>query len=258
LEQVKAEYDIQNSGITADDSKVDMGKGENPEFVLSVTARHLGSQNMFIASIINLESGVQSTGGSENYESLNDGMETMERLAQTLTEVSTKSPGELDRIRAEAAKAAAQAEAAKEATAKAVAQAEAAKAAAQAEAAKAKLGRRSGDVVFGYGALNLALGLGSFIQGDIGGGFFTLLSYGVAAGLITWELSLGDYDHELAGIPGTMGIGVAGFAIVYGFIRPAVVNNNRPLAEIIDNVRIGVAPRKDGREALRLTYTVKF
>jgi TolB-like protein len=242
LEQVQTEYDNQSSGITADESMVDIGRGENPRFVLSVVARRLGDRNMFNASIINLETGVQLVGRSVNYQTLNDGIAVMENLARELTGVSTAS--ELDRIRAEADAAAAKS------------------ADIAASKAKPKRVRQSGGAVFGYGMLNLAVGLGSFIQGDIGGGFFTLLTYGAAAGLIAWDISL-DYDYELmgipfAGIPGAVGFGIAGFAALYGFIRPAVVNHNRALAELIDRVEIGVASQRDGREAVRLTYTVKF
>jgi hypothetical protein len=204
-------------------------------------------------------------GRSVNYERLDDGIEVMGRLTQDLTgasleasenaadmerTASTPSASDMDRVRAEA-DAATMAKAAADARAKA-------DAAAKAKASpKPKRGRQSGGAAFGYGALNLAVGLGSFIQGDVGGGFLTLLSYGAAAGLIAWELSL-DYYDDLAGIPGPVGIGVAGFAVLYGFIRPVVFNNNRPLAEIIDRVDIAVVPWTDGRNAVRLAYTVKF
>jgi TolB-like protein len=253
LEQVQTEYDTQSSGITADENIVDIGRGENPRFVLSVVARRLGDRNMFNASIINLESGVQLIGRSVNYNSLNDGITVMENLARELTGVATlggnvSSAGtattdssELDRILAEAESAAPRnrASSAKEKTAD----------------DKAKAG--SGGGAFGYGILNLAVGLGSFIQGDAKGGWTILLSYGAAIGLLSWETSL-TYSDGLAGVPGTLGIGAISFAVIYGFIRPAVFNNNKALAEIIDRVDIAVVPRKNGREAVRLAYTVKF
>jgi TolB-like protein len=86
LEQVKEEYKNQReAGNTAYENRTEIGKGENPEFVLSVAARRLGSLNMFNASIVNLESGVQTLGGSVNYESLNDGIGVMESLTWELT-----------------------------------------------------------------------------------------------------------------------------------------------------------------------------
>jgi hypothetical protein len=85
LEQVQAEYKNQRSGITADENMVDIGKAENPHLVLSVAARRLEDQNMFNAAIISLESGVQEVGGSVNYNSLDDGIRVMERLARELT-----------------------------------------------------------------------------------------------------------------------------------------------------------------------------
>ncbi|MDR0411571.1 MAG: InlB B-repeat-containing protein [Treponema sp.] len=396
LEQVQTEYDTQLSGVTADKEMVDIGKGENPRFVLSVAARRLGSRNMFNASIINLESGVQLIGGSEGYNSLSDGRTAMTKLAQILTQVSiadeewtitfnldggtingapmaitrtvlangvlgANAPSEPTRSGyvfggwwTERNGAGARFTASTTANANMTVYAKwirertvtfnldggrvngktaaitqkipddtplgastppeptrnkyvfdgwytrrngggtrftsstlvnadiivyakwvAEFAAAATVAAKKteedagnapsstpvssppRRGRDSGGAVFRYGALNLAAGLGSLIQGDRAGWLITLLSYGAAAGLIYWETTL-DYYTEYAGIPGGVGLGAAGFAVLYGFIRPVVFNNNRSLAELIDHIEIGVAPGQDGRELVRLAWTVTF
>jgi TolB-like protein len=85
LEQVQTEYDNQLTGDTADKHIVSMGKGENPQFVLSSTARKLNTQNMFNASIINLESGIQEKGDTVSYRTLDDGMQAMRILTRKLT-----------------------------------------------------------------------------------------------------------------------------------------------------------------------------
>ncbi|MDR1218146.1 MAG: carbohydrate-binding domain-containing protein [Treponema sp.] len=95
LEQVQAEYDNQTDGMTADENVVGIGKGENPRFVLSVAARRLDEQNMFNASIINLESGEQIIGRSVDYQTLDDGVRVMRLLAQELTGVSMNVPSAL-------------------------------------------------------------------------------------------------------------------------------------------------------------------
>jgi formylglycine-generating enzyme required for sulfatase activity len=122
------EYKNQLSGITADENMVSIGLGDNPRLVLSVAARRLGSQSMFNASIINLESGVgEGPGGSVNYTTLDDGITAMESLTQELTGVNIK-------------------------------------------------GVTPGIPPLGYGFMNLALGLGSFVQGDLTGGRTVSLS----------------------------------------------------------------------------------
>ncbi|MDR2633638.1 MAG: penicillin-binding protein activator LpoB [Treponema sp.] len=85
LGQVMEEYANQLNGDTADEHLPDLGRGANPELVLSVTARRLGSRNMFNAAIINLESGEQEAGASANYRSLEDGMSAVETLAAALS-----------------------------------------------------------------------------------------------------------------------------------------------------------------------------
>jgi hypothetical protein len=109
--------------------------------------------------------------------------------------------------------------------------------------------------VIGYGMLNLMAGLGSFIQRDVAGGVTLLAGYGAAAGLIAWELTL-NYDDRMAGIPGGIGLGVAGVTVLYGFIRPAIYQKNRRLAGIADRVNIAVVP--ENRNVVRLSYTLQF
>jgi TolB-like protein len=233
LEQVQAEYTTQLSGLTADENLVDMGKGDNPRFVLSVAARRLGSLNMFNASIINLESGVQETGRSVNYATLDDGIRVMESLARELAGAGDAPPAGADPVRGRAGEAASSGGGAK------------------------KGAQRPGGAAFGYGVLNLGLGLGSLVQGDLAGGFTLLGGYGAATGLIVWELSL-KYEDSLAGIPGGIGLGVAGVTALYGFIRPAVYSRNRALAGIVEGLDIAAAPGRRGEQAVRLSYTLSF
>jgi hypothetical protein len=211
LAQVQAEYNTQLSGVTADDQIVNIGKGDNPRLILSVAARRLGKQNMFNAVIIDLETGVQVTGGYVNYSTLNDGMRAMETLSRELTGVSSSLADN----------------------------------------------KRSGGAVFGSGALNLALGLGSFIQRDWFGGGTILAGYGTAAGLILWELSL-DYEDNLAGVPGAIGLGLAGVTAVYGFIRPLLYQKNQQAAELMDRINLAPVPGNRGGTAVQLSYTLKF
>lgn len=246
LEQVQAEYNTQLSGAVADENVVDMGKGENPRIVLSVVARRLGSESMFNASIINLETGVQLLGKSVSYEHLDDGLEAMRKLASELTGVTVGSAqdaawdaddGDLEAIRA----------AAEGAGDRVI----------SFWTGAAEGAGSGGGAAFGYGVLNLALGLGSFIQGDAGGGVTMVLLYGAAAGLVAWDLSLA-YEDDLAGIPGGVGFGIAGFAVLYGFIRPFVYNRSRSLAEFMDGMSVAAAPAKRGGTAVRLSWTLKF
>jgi TolB-like protein len=253
MEQVQAEYRTQEE-VAAEENLVNMGKGENPRFVLGVRAGKLGTQNMFNASIINLVSGVQLIGRYVNYNSLDDGIEAMVSLAGELTGVTVSLPGlsagsspgsnagnspdssEFDTIRSRATASRDRAD----------------------SSAAAPMKKKSGGAVLGYGVLNLALGLGSFIQGDwVGGGLALLAGYGAAAGLIYWELTL-TYEDDLAGIPGIVGIGVGGLTVLYGFIRPAVFNRSHALAAVTDNIRVAVVPGPENRGAVQLSYRLKF
>lgn len=91
LEQVQEEYGREFSGDTADEYLPNIGTGDNPRLVLSVTARRLGSFAMFNAAVINLETGAQEAGDRAEYRTLDDGVQAMEELALRLTGQETKA-----------------------------------------------------------------------------------------------------------------------------------------------------------------------
>jgi TolB-like protein len=95
LEQVQAEYQNQFSGIIDDVELPNIGYGVNPELVLSVTARKLGSDTMFNAAVINLRGGFQERGSSTDYTGLEDGIRAMENLARELSGLKGGGGGKL-------------------------------------------------------------------------------------------------------------------------------------------------------------------
>jgi TolB-like protein len=238
LEQVQTEYKTQMT-VVADENLVDMGKGDNPQFVLSVAARRLGEQSMFNASIINLESGVQTTGASKNYNLLEDGIEVMINLASELTGIpaSILAPPAIRNTGIPAS-------------------IPVPSPIMNTDVPRKTSGGFNGKIL-GYGALNLALGLGSFIQKDWPHGLLFLGGYAAAGGLIAWELTL-EYDDAIAGIPGAIGLGVAGATALYGFIRPFIYEKHRALINQTDRIRVSVVPGNRGATALNLTYTLQF
>jgi TolB-like protein len=109
-----------------------------------------------------------------------------------------------------------------------------------------------------YGTMNIALGLGSYLQGDGGGGFLITSGYAIAIGLIIIELTAMEYEDRLAGVFGTAGLGVAGATLVFGFARPFMFNKNSGLASVMDRVDIVPVYSSQQNSALRITYTHKF
>jgi TolB-like protein len=216
LEQVQDEYRNQYNGDTADDHLVSIGAGINPQFVLSSATRKLGTtQNMFNASIINLETGIQEMGRSVNYQNLNDGLNAIRELARGLTGSSGRTNGDLTSGRKIAA-----------------------------------------------GFENLALGLGSFTTGDWAGGAIIAGGYAAAAGLILWDIFGFEYEDDLAGIPGGIGIGVAAATVVFGFIRPLFFHppnqNPSPITSFPSGFDFALTASAAGIPVTRLSYTWRF
>jgi TolB-like protein len=115
----------------------------------------------------------------------------------------------------------------------------------------------------GTGALNILFGLGSYLEGDIAGGLTITAGYALAAGLIIVEVTALDWDSPAVNIPGTIGLGVAGLSLVYGFARPFIYNRSPQLAAIMDNTQFRIVQIPDSRYGLNLlafqmSYAIKF
>jgi hypothetical protein len=113
------------------------------------------------------------------------------------------------------------------------------------------------------GAMNILLGLGSYLEGDIFGGITISAGYAIAAGLIVIEATALDWDSPAVGVPATIGFAVAGVTLVYGFARPFIYNRSSNLAVIMDNTRPEIVPVSDrytgnGNLGFQLSYTIKF
>jgi TolB-like protein len=115
----------------------------------------------------------------------------------------------------------------------------------------------SGGQRFGLGALNLAVGLGSFVSGDVGGGLTIAVGYGASVALIIWEMGL-TWEDDLVGIPGAIGLGVAGITAVYGFIRPFIYNRNSTVTQILDHLNVVVANPNTDKASIGLVWAHSF
>ena len=102
------------------------------------------------------------------------------------------------------------------------------------------------------GFANLALGLGSYMSGDIAGGLIITAGYGVSAGLILYDILAMSYEDKLAGILAPIGIGTAALTAVFGFVRPYFFQKNETPAHagIPPGFSIALTP---GEESPRLS-----
>jgi hypothetical protein len=230
IETAMNEAKIQRSGLTDPNSVKKIGEAINAQYVLAGNVMSLGSTNMFFASILSIEDGSQITGDSKNYRSIADGLQLMAELSKILT-ANVPVRGVPQRTATNSTRVAK-----------------------PKDTSDFSTGRR-----VGAGVMNIALGLGSFTMGDWGGGLTLLAGYAVAGGLIYYELTL-EYEDELAGIPGAIGLGVAGATIVYGFIRPFFYHKKTQTAliNVLDRVHVAIIPDNTGIQAVGLSYTYQF
>jgi len=110
----------------------------------------------------------------------------------------------------------------------------------------------------GYGALNLVLGLGSYLQGDTKGGRIITAGYVMSLGCIIWELAGINYNDPMAGIPGTIGIGLAGATTIFSFVKPFFFNKSDRLSAILNKVNIVPVSSKEYGDGMLLSYTFRF
>jgi len=113
----------------------------------------------------------------------------------------------------------------------------------------------------GTGALNILIGLGSYLERDIAGGITITAGYAVAAGLFVVEATVLDWDNPLVGVPATIGVTVAGLTLVYGFARPFIYHRAPRVADFLDNANIKIVQMPisgNGALAFQLSYSIKF
>jgi hypothetical protein len=108
-----------------------------------------------------------------------------------------------------------------------------------------------------YSFMNLAFGLGSYLQGDIPGGVIVSGGYVATIALIAWELNISGYDMG-AGVPGNIGTAIGIGAIAFGLIKPFLFKGNKRLASAVDNFDIALVSSERNKNAVALKYTHSF
>jgi len=85
--------------------------------------------------------------------------------------------------------------------------------------------------------MNIAFGLGSYLQGDTKGGLFLTGGYAAALGLFAWGINLdkssNGYDNDFSGVSGVsiqFGALIGAATLISGFIRPLIYNIDRRFA----------------------------
>ncbi|MDR0585948.1 MAG: caspase family protein [Treponema sp.] len=115
----------------------------------------------------------------------------------------------------------------------------------------------------GAGFLNLLAGAGSFSMKDGWGGAMIIGGYALAAGLIIWDVAGFSYEDDMAGVPGAIGLGVAGLTAGGGFIRPFVYAGKTGSGAgkkitAYGDAKVSFKPGPGGIEALKFTYTYSY
>jgi TolB-like protein len=123
-------------------------------------------------------------------------------------------------------------------------------------------GRKSTSQKILTGTFNIALGLGSYLEGDIIGGATLTAGYAVAAGLVIFDAVALDWDSPAVGIPATIGVATAGLSIAYGFARPFIYNRVPHMVDILDNAKASIVMVSDAagnrKVSFQTAYTIKF
>jgi hypothetical protein len=107
-----------------------------------------------------------------------------------------------------------------------------------------------------YSLMNMAFGLGSYLQGDIPGGVTVTGGHAAAIALIAWELALTRADTG-AGYLGPVGVGLGAASLVFGFVKPFIFNGSL-FASAKSDFDIALVSNERNKSALAFTYTRSF
>jgi len=117
--------------------------------------------------------------------------------------------------------------------------------------------RQTAGKAVSYGAMNVAFGLGSYLQGDTVGGLIVTGGYAAAIGLVAWELNLHRGD-SMAGVVGPIGIGVGAATLIFGFVKPFIYSINPQLAPAMSNLDVALVSSKQNKNVVAIKYTYSF
>jgi len=84
IEAVMAEHNIQRGGMTDQNSIRRIGEAVNAQYVLSASARRLGADSFFSASVLHIAGANQQVGSWQRYQNVSDGLSLMSVLAREL------------------------------------------------------------------------------------------------------------------------------------------------------------------------------
>jgi hypothetical protein len=107
-----------------------------------------------------------------------------------------------------------------------------------------------------YSLMNIAFGLGLYLQGDIPGDVTVTGGHVAAIALIAWELALTREDTG-AGYIGPVGIGLGAASVIFGFVKPFIFNGNR-FASANSDFEIALVSNERNKSALAFVYTRSF
>jgi TolB-like protein len=241
IELAMSELQIQRSGLTDPNSIKAIGRATNAQYVLAGDVRSLGTNNLFMASILNIEDASQLTGDAKNYRSITDGLQLMGELAKSLISIvpasnSAPQPGQKP---AEAASTVSSPK--------------------KPAKSPADYQNFSAGGKFMIGILNLVLGFGSYASGDWAGGLVITTGYAVSVAMIMTEISVISYYDDFAAVTGTIGLVGIGTTALYGFIRPfAVRKSGGGSADALSRLNFAVVPGAQGIKAAHISYTWNF
>jgi hypothetical protein len=108
-----------------------------------------------------------------------------------------------------------------------------------------------------YSLMNIAFGLGSYLQGDIPGGAIVTGGYAATIALLVWELNLSINDSS-SSVPGNIGTAIGIGTLAFGLIKPFIFKGNRRLASAIDNFDMALVSSEQSKNALAFRYTHSF
>jgi len=111
------------------------------------------------------------------------------------------------------------------------------------------------------GALNILLGLGSYLEGDFIGGITLTAGYALMAGLFAIEATALDWDSPVVGVPATIGLVTGCLTVAYGFARPFIYNHSPKIASVMDNTQLKIVKASDTDNnslVFQLAYSIKF
>ena len=96
MEKVMKEYNFQRNGLTDENTRIEIGRALNAQYILAGEVKRLGRNNILIVSMINVETFENKTGDNKSFRNIEDVIQFVPQIVNEITGTRGRTVVDID------------------------------------------------------------------------------------------------------------------------------------------------------------------